>query len=41
MKVDNYELARYHPEDDRCLLSLPEGVEHYEVVSGAGLISRE
>ncbi len=28
------ELARYYPEDDQYLLSRPETVEHFEVVSG-------
>ena len=28
---DDYEVARYYPEDDQYLLDRPEGVEHYEV----------
>lgn len=30
------ERARYYPEDERFLLALPPGVEHYEVVIGNG-----
>lgn len=33
---DNPELARYYPQDDQYLLSRPETVEHYDVVSGKG-----
>lgn len=29
---EDYQLARYYPEDDRFLLEKPEGVEHSEVV---------
>ena len=29
---DDPERARYYPEDDRFLLSRPEGVEHFRVV---------
>jgi len=31
---DDPERARYYPEDERFLLALSPGVEHYEVVSG-------
>jgi heme-degrading monooxygenase HmoA len=29
---EDYERARYYPEDDRYLLEKPGGVEHYDVV---------
>ncbi|MEB2843898.1 hypothetical protein [Endobacterium cereale] len=32
---ENPEIARYYPEDDKYLLTRPETVEHYHVVSGA------
>jgi heme-degrading monooxygenase HmoA len=28
---ENYERARYYPQDERFLLEFPETVEHYEV----------
>lgn len=40
---DEPEQARYYPDDERFLLELPAGVEHYEVVIGSdrGLIRDE
>lgn len=29
---EDYQRARYYPEDDRFLLEKPEGVEHFDIV---------
>ena len=33
---DDYERARYYPEDDRFLLDRPPGVDHFRVADGPG-----
>jgi len=33
---EDYERARYYPEDDRFLLDRPPGVDHFRVVEGSG-----
>ena len=33
---EDYERARYYPEDDRFLLDRPPGVDHFRVADGSG-----